>query len=196
MLDVPNIDDDVFGVKSEGIGCKFAIHTFYILLVIGIGLIAFVNAHLEIRIAAGSLKAPVLDRCSFDVVNGVAVGRTVSVERRMPERAARGTLDVFVDFFPVYGVDVVLVVVRVADHQMGFGVSGQQLQNLLTVALVRMVVGRSAPERDMAAENDHLVFGHIRQILLEPLELPVVESGRKFLVFALIGLLSVQNIVH
>ena len=93
-------------------------------------------------------------------------------------------------------MDIVLVIMRMADHQMGFGILREQFQHLPAVTFVRMAVARTAPERDMAAENDHLVFGNVRQIPLEPFELPVVESGGEFLVLPQVGDFAMKYVIH
>lgn len=103
-------------------------------------------------------------------------------------------MDVFEDLLAVAGVDVLLLVVRVPDHDVRFGELREQVEHpgVIHVAFVRFA--RAAAEGHVGAEDHQLVLRHVRQVLTEPFELLVGDAA---LVVARRGAAAdVEDVVH
>ena len=74
-------------------------------------------------------------------------------------------------------MDVLLLVVRVPDHDVRFGELREQVEHpgVIHVAFVRFA--RAAAERHVGAEDHQLVLRHVRQVLTEPFELLVGDAA-------------------
>ena len=106
-----------------------------------------------------------------------------------PPGTAGRAVDVLIDGFPaaghISGVDVVLVIMGMADHDVGLAETGQQVQDvriMLVFVDIGTGCGSTGAEGDVGAEDYELVLlvGDQFDILLEPLELGVGKAAVVF----------------
>lgn len=71
----------------------------------------------------------------------------------------------FEDRLPVTLVDVFLVVMRMADHDVRLGEPGQQVEHAVVVLVALVRHARTPAERDVRAEDHELVLVDVRQVL-------------------------------
>ena len=157
-------------------------------------LLGRVGADLVVGGLVGRFVILVGNGAARNLVHAVSVRRAVGAEGRGPPRAAGGSVDVFEDLLAVAGVDVLLLVVRVPDHDVRFGELREQVEHpgVIHVAFVRFA--RAAAEGHVGAEDYQLVLRHVRQVLTEPFELLVGDAA---LVVARRGAAAdVEDVVH
>ena len=96
----------------------------------------------------------------------------------------------FEDRLSVTLVDVFLVVMRMADHDVRLGEPGQQVEHAVVVLVALVRHARTPAERDVRAEDHELVLVDVRQVLAQPLELLVGDAA------LVLFLAFVEDVVH
>jgi len=124
----------------------------------------------------GRLVVLVGNGVARDLVDAVPVRRAVGADVRRPPCTAGGAVDMFEDRLPVTLVDVFLVVMRMADHDVRLGEPGQQVEHAVVVLVALVRHARTPAERDVRAEDHELVLVDVRQVLAQPLELLVGDA--------------------
>ena len=96
----------------------------------------------------------------------------------------------FEDRLPVTLVDVFLLVMRMADHDVRLGEFGQQVEHAVVVLVALVRHARTPAEGNVRAEDHELVLVYVRQVLAQPFELPVGDAA------LVLFLAFVEDVVH